>query len=205
MQLVVPNALKAWYPSSIMVPLLMIVSVLLVALQQPIQVEARSVMRSELPEPIPPQVFHEGFALVQVLITNHRDQPWSFDPEELVLRNPKGKKLNQAVGTDIAPRLVDYFRGGRPLYGAEAYGGGRIPRQTRLDSRPLPSQAGSSKVAATIGQELRDLFDSYRLQPSTLEAGESVQGFLYVKSEQSGTRLRGGQVEFPDGLRAPIR
>lgn len=162
-------------------------------------------MRSELPEPIPPQVFHEGFALIEVQITNHRQEAWSFDPEEVVLRNPKGKILKQAVGTDIAPRLVDYYRGGRPLYGAEAYGGSRIPRQTRLDSRSHPSQAGSSKVPATIGQEIRDLFDSYRLQPSTLEAGESVQGFLYVQSKHSGTRLRGGQVEFPDGLRASIR
>jgi len=70
-----------------------------------------SVKRSDLPDDFPFQVLNEGFAILKLKMENRSSEAWTFRPEEVEVFEGGGKKLDRAVPTDIAPKLMKYYRG----------------------------------------------------------------------------------------------
>ncbi len=74
--------------------------------------------RSELPDDFPFQVLNEGFAILKLKMENRSSEAWTFRPEEVEVFERGGKKLDRAIPTDIAPKLMKYYRGSqRGIYG----------------------------------------------------------------------------------------
>ena len=155
-----------------------------------------SVKRSDLPDDFPFQVLNEGFAVLQLKMENLSSESWTFRPEEVEVFEGGGKKLDRAVPTDIAPKLMKYYRGTqRGIYG-EGYAGGRPTRQ-QLEQAPTVEPGGSSRtVSAGVGGSLRAVLEDFQVQEVNLAPGETAEGFFYLKSKKSGGKLAGSSLRF---------
>ncbi len=150
-----------------------------------------SVKRSELPEEFPFQVLNEGFAILQLKMENRSSEAWTFRPEEVEVFEGKGKKLDRALPTDIAPKLMKYYRGSqRGIYG-EGYAGGRPTTQEWGQAPTVEPGKIPGTVSAGVGGSLRAVLEHYQVQEVNLAPGESAEGFLYLKSKKSGGKLSG--------------
>jgi len=150
-----------------------------------------SVKRSELPEEFPFQVLNEGFAILQLKMENRSSEAWTFRPEEVEVFEGKGKKLDRALPTDIAPNLMKYYRGSqRGIYG-EGYAGGRPTTQEWEQAPTVEPGKSPGTVSAGVGEH-------FQVQEVDLEPGETAEGFFYLKSKKSGGKLSGGSLRFQD-------
>jgi len=177
----------------------LLISILL--LPAPPQIEeisftVSSVKRSELPDDFPFQVLNEGFAILNLKMENRSSEAWTFRPEEVEVFESKGKKLDRAVPTDIAPKLMKYYRGSqRGIYG-EGYSGGRPTTQQWEQASTVEPGKGSGTVSVGVGGSLRAVLEHYQVQEVNLAPGESAEGFLYLKSKKSGGKLSGSSLRF---------
>jgi len=126
----------------------LLISILL--LPAPPQIEeidftVSSVRRSELPDEFPFQVLYEGFAILNLKMENRSSEAWTFRPEEVEVFEGGGKTLDRAVPTDMAPKLMKYYRGNqRGIYG-EGYSGGR-PTTQEWEQVPTVEPGKSSRA-----------------------------------------------------------
>jgi len=155
-----------------------------------------SVKRSELPDDFPFQVLNEGFAILQLKMENRSSEAWTFRPEEVEVFEGKGKKLDRALPTDIAPKLMKYYRGSqRGIYG-EGYAGGRPTTQEWEQAPTVEPGKSPGTVSAGVGSSLRAVLEHYQVQEVNLAPGESAEGFFYLKSKKSGGKLSGSSLRF---------
>ncbi len=159
--------------------------------------------RQDMPNDFPYQMFQEGFAVLEVRLTNRSGEARQIQPDEIGIFASAKKKLEQAPTTEIAPRLLKYYVRSGGVH-PSVYGDARSgypypadPNRARYESRNettvgVPGQAG--KVDAGTGTELRSRLEMYRLKPGDLEVGGQVHGYLYVKSKKSGAALSGGYI-----------
>ena len=163
---------------------------------QSIELQATSIPKGDLPVGFPEQVLDAGFAIIEVTVGNNGEAPVQVAPDLVQAWSPKKKKLVQVPSTKILPRLVKFYRVGGAGVASEVYAGGPAT------SRPTPPagnpKADNSNYSVIITQQLRVVLDGYRLKQGTLEPGESIQGFLYVKSKHRGRKLAGGKVTLGD-------
>jgi len=177
----------------------LLISVLL--LSAPPQIEeigftVSSVRRSELPDDFPFQVLNEGFAILKLKIENGSSKAWTFRPEEVEVFEGKGKELDRAIPTDIAPKLMKYYRGSqRGIYG-EGYSGGRPTAQEWEQVPTVEPGRSSGTVSVGVGSSLRAVLEHYQVQEVNLAPGETAEGFFYLKSKKSGGKLSGGSLRF---------
>lgn len=174
--------------------------------EQALDCEARSLRRQDLPDDFPFVIFEEGFAVLEVRCTNRAVEPQEIDPDRIQVFSPDKKSLEQARGTDIAPRLVKYYtRGGgvHPSIHGEARNGYPYPpdpNRARYEAtRPtvgVPGHAGT--VDAGAGPALRSTLEEYRVKKTLLESGGELHGYLYVESKKSGNKLSGGHIVIDD-------
>ncbi len=161
-----------------------------------ISFEISSVKRSELPDDFPFQVLNEGFAILKLKMENRSSEAWTFRPEEVEVFEPKGKKLDRAVPTDIAPKLMKYYRGGqRGIYGG-GYSGGRPTTQEWEQAPTVEPGRSPGTVSVGVGGSLRAVLEHYEVKEVDLAPGETAEGFFYLKSKQSGGKLSGGSLRF---------
>ena len=155
-----------------------------------------SVKRSELPDDFPFQVLHEGFAILNLQMENRSSEAWTFHPEEVEVFEPKGKKLDRAVPTDIAPKLMKFYRGSqRGIYG-EGYSGERPTTQEWEQVPTVEPGVSSGTVSVGVGSSLRAVLEHYQVQEVNLAPGETAEGFFYLKSKKSGGKLSGSSLRF---------
>ena len=163
---------------------------------QSIELQARSIPRGDLPVGFPEPVLDAGFAIIEVTVGNSGEAPVQVAPDLVQAWSPRKKKLAQVPSTKILPKLVKFYRGGGAGVGGQVDAGGLAT------SRPSPPagspKAGDSSYSVIITQQLRVVLDGYRLKQGTLEPGESIQGFIYVKSKHRGRKLAGGKVTLGD-------
>ncbi len=172
-------------------------------------VEVTSLRKKDLPRGFPFQVFQEGFAILGVLVRNDSSADFHLDPEEMEARNHKKKPIERARSTDITPKIMKYHRAGQigtpggihtrstspvqdPRYGGQDPRYGRGANRTR--GRTVDVGGGGSTpgvVGAGEAQKVRALLEEYEIQPRTIPAGETVEGFFYLKSKKSGRKLTG--------------
>ncbi len=155
-----------------------------------------SVKRSDLPNDFPFQTLDVGFAVLKLKMENLSSEAWTFRPEEVEFFEGKGKKLDRALPTDIAPKLMKFYRGGqRGIYG-EGYSGGR-PTYRQWEQVPTVEPGRSpGTVSAGVGGSLRAVLEHYQVQEVELAPGETAEGFLYLKSNKSGGKLSGSSLRF---------
>ena len=163
-----------------------------------------SVKRSDLPDDFPFQVLDVGFAVLQLKMENRSSETWTFRPEEVEVFERKGKKLDRAIPTDIAPKLMKFYRGGqRGIYG-EGYSGGR-PTHEQWEQVPTVEPGRSpGTVSAGVGGSLRAVLEHYQVQEVNLAPGETAEGFLYLKSKKSGGKLSGSSLRFQNQVSIEI-
>ncbi len=182
-----------------------------VELEKGVFVEVKSLRKKDLPRGFPFQVLQEGFAILGVVVRNDSSTSFHIDPEVMEARNHKKKRIKRARSTDITPKIMKYQRAGRMGTGGGIYSSGRDPRYGRQDPRyggPNPGGVGRTRqigrtvdvggggstpgvVRAGEAQKVRALLDEYEFQPRTIPAGESLEGFFYLKSKKSGRKLSG--------------
>ena len=173
-------------------------------------VEVKSLLKKDLPRGFPFQVFQEGFAILGVVVRNDSSASFRIDPAVMEARNHKKKRIKRARSTDITPKIVKYYRAGQMGTHRRIYSEGQDPRYGRQDpryGRQTPSYGGDPRrtgrvvdvgggsqpgvVNAGAAQQVRALLEEYEIQPRTIAAGESVEGFFYLKSKKSGRKLTG--------------
>ncbi len=160
-------------------------------------VEAKSLMKKDVANGFPLLVFEAGFAVLEVHIKNDSTEAFSIDLEELQVFSKKGKEIERALPTDIAPKLMKFYTGGSVGIHGEAYSGyPRRPTQAEMDRSPTIGTASTvGKVSATKGQEIRALLESFELNSGTVAPGEEAGGYVYLKSKKSGNKLNGGYLQ----------
>ena len=163
-----------------------------------------SVKRSALPDDFPYQTLDVGFAVLKLKMENLSSEAWTFRPEEVEVFEGGGKKLDRAVPSDIAPRLMKFYRGSqRGIYG-EGYTGGR-PTHQQWEQVPTVEPGRSSRtVSAGVGGILRAVLEHYQVQEVELAPGETAEGFLYLKSKKSGGKLSGSSLRFQNQVSIEI-
>ncbi len=172
-------------------------------------VEVTSLRKKDLPRDFPFQVFQEGFAILGVVVRNDSSADFHLDPEKMEARNHKKKPIERARSTDITPKILKYHRVGkmgtqggihtRSTYpGQDPRYGGQDPRYGRRGNRTRGRTidvggggSGPGVVSAGAAQEVRALLEEYEIQPRNIPAGETVEGFFYLKSKKSGRKLSG--------------
>ena len=174
-----------------------------VEIEKGIFVSAASLVRRDLPDDFPYQVFHEGFAVVRVQIRNSSSADvFSMDPERMTVQDPKGKTLKRVSAAELTPKMVKYYQGGGggPGVSLTTSAGGPVfsPRQRPYGERRTTIGGGNPGIIH-VGKvkELRELLDRYEIQAVNVAPGQTVAGFFYLKSKKSGNRLIGGQVRLP--------
>ena len=174
-----------------------------VEIEKGIFVSAASLVRRDLPDDFPYQVFHEGFAVVRVQVRNSSSADvFSLDPERMSVHDPKGKTLKRVSAAELTPKMVKYYQGGGggPGISLTTSAGGPVfsPRQRPYGERRT-TIGGSGPGIIHVGKvkELRELLDHYEIQAVNVAPGQTIEGFFYLKSKKSGNRLIGGQVRLP--------
>ena len=172
-------------------------------IEKGIFVSAASMVRRDLPDDFPYQVFHEGFAVVRVQVRNASTAGFSLDPERMTVHDPKGKTLKRVSAAELTPKMVKYYRGGGggPGVSLRTSAGGPVfsPRQRPYGERRTTIGGGGGPGIIHVGKvkELRELLDRYEIQAANVGPGQTIEGFFYLKSKKSGNRLIGGQVLLP--------
>jgi hypothetical protein len=187
---------------------LSIVPVLVVSVLEPttnpaVEITAESVMRSDLPNDFPFQVFDVGFAVLKIRVKNVSNQQAVLDPATFQAKDPKGKRLKRVEPVEVTPKLMKFYRSGGPPsihgevgYGYPPYPGAYPPHRDRRPTVGVGVPAG--KVDVSTGGVLRELLERYQLSLVVLEPGQEVQGFIYLESKKSGRALSGGRVTLAD-------
>jgi hypothetical protein len=166
------------------------------ALAETVELSASSMRRSDLPNDFPFQVLDVKMAILEVKVRNLSASELEFDPAGLQIRNPKGKEMEQAELTEIVPKLMKYYRGGQLGVMGEIHVGDPRYKDRRQQTPTISPKANPSSISIDIAPRLRSALEYYGLKKTTIAPGESVKGFVYVKSKKSGGKLAGSKVEF---------
>ncbi len=162
---------------------------------QGIELQARSVPRGELPIGFPEEILDAGFAIIEVTVVNREESPVQVGPEMVQAWSRGNKRLAQVTSTKILPKLLKFYRGSGPR-GGEVYAGG--PATGRPAASGGNEDSDADTYSALLTQQFKLVLDGYRLNPGPLDAGESIQGYIYVKSKHRGRKLAGGKVTLND-------
>jgi hypothetical protein len=162
-------------------------------LGSPVDLRTASFSRADLPDDFPFQALYENFAVIQVTISNNSKETWSFEPDDLQVFAPGGKKLKRALPTQITPKLIKYYKGNQAGIHGEIYAGGRPPYNQRQQTPTIEPSSRPRSYSISIPERIREILEYYELKPAEIEPGQRVEGFLYLKSKKHGTKLSGGK------------
>lgn len=165
--------------------------------------EATVIEKRHLPDHFPFQLLDQGFAIVEVRVSNTGNQALDFDASSVKVFEKKGKELEVALMTEMVPKLVKSYRGTRlGIHGEGRYG---YPGYSRIPGRPgiVPGPTISpnpdvGSISVTLADELREKLEAQQLRSALIEPGTSVEGYVYLKSKKSGKKLLGGFVQVLD-------
>jgi hypothetical protein len=160
-----------------------------------IELQVSSLKKSGLPDDFPFQILHQGFAVLKLTVKNSSPKEWNLQLSDSAVFSSKGKKIERALSTDIAPKIVElYSKTSRGIH-SEGYIGGR-PTPSQMNRAPtIQTAPGVRSVSASIGHEVRKLLESFEIAEGILSPGDEASGLFYLKSEKSGTALEGGRFQ----------
>lgn len=185
----------------------LLISVLLLASTpqvQEITFDVFSLKRSDLPDDFPLQVLDVGFAVLKLKVRNGSAGTWTFHPAALQVFERGGKKLDRAIPTEITPKLMKFYRGGQLDISGEGYYGRRPTPQEQQRVPTVEPGARTGTVSATLGSRLRAILEHYEVKPVDVAPGQTWEGFLYLKSKKTGSRLSGSSLRFENQVSIEI-
>jgi hypothetical protein len=144
-----------------------------------------------VPNDFPFQILSEGFAIIELEVANSGSGDFELTFDEIRVVDSKGKMIERALSTDMAPKVFKYYKGSRQVIHGEGHVGAvgpRTPTRTVGIHPPAPS------ISADTGQRIRALLESYEIQPGVIAPQESRAGYFYLKSKRSGRKLQGASV-----------
>lgn len=158
-----------------------------------LELVVESVQKKDLPDDFPFHMLNKNFAVLKIVIRNNSKETWSLRLEETQAYSKKGKEIERALSTDIAPEIVElYTRTSRGVHGEGYYG--RRPSTYEMSRAPTVQTApGVRAVSASIGEEIRALVEKFEIQDQDIEPGQAISGYYYLKSKKSGRELAGGR------------
>jgi len=159
---------------------------------QELELKARSLAKPELPLGFPMEVLDAGFAVIEIIVKNKKDSAVQLRPDRILIRGTNKKKLSRVSPKKIIGKLKKFFRG---QYGIEreVYTGSSLP--------PPGDYQGDTGGAGILGPVLNQILvilKGYQLKGGSLEKGELIQGYIYVKSKKWGPSLSGGRAQLDD-------
>ncbi len=159
---------------------------------QDMELKARSMLKGTLPIGFPTEILDAGFAVIELTIINKGESSKEVSPDTILTWSPKKKRLSRVLPSKIMPRMMKFYRGQNRI-GGDIYTGSSLPPGGNSGGVTAGSRARSYSVVAI--QQLRIILEGYQLKKGALEGGESIQGYIYVKSKKRGVQLAGGKVE----------
>lgn len=161
-------------------------------------VQTASLGRQEMPEKFPYQLLNEGFAVLKITLDNASTEQWTVKVEDLEVFSRKGKRIERARPTDITPKILKYYTG---ITGYDGHPEARTVREEIYREHRIGVRTGQAMVSLETVEGLRGTLEGYELKDATLAPGETVEAFYYLKSKETGKKLKGGWVIL-DGKRA---
>jgi len=159
---------------------------------QDMELKARSMSKGVLPIGFPTEILDAGFAVIELTIINKGESLKEVSPDLILTWSPKKKRLSRVPPSKIIPKMMKFYRG-RNRIGGDIYTGSSLPPRGNAGGATAGSRARSYSVVAV--QQLRVILEGYQLKEGSLEGGESIQGYIYVKSKKRSAQLSGGKVE----------
>lgn len=170
-----------------------------------VQVEAYFLSMHRLPQDIDFSVLNSGFGVLYLKIKNNTSAPVALDPAIARLSDPKNKPVERALPTEIAPKVVDKWSGGK---GNVSIGqGGRMdPYGRRWPTGPEVSMGRDDTrvVQAGKGQQIREVLERYQLKKAELQPDEEIEVLLYFKTKKHPLDLAGAQLTLAPGLTTTV-
>ena len=163
-----------------------------------LEITVQSLRRADLPNNFPFQILNEGFAVLRVALRNPSEVESALDFSGFSFRGPGNKKLKRALPTEITLKLIKYYQGGSLGIHGEVIVG---RRPSPADLRRAPTVSGDrtgTSIDVSTGSRLRAILENFELSEEPLAGGEAREGFIYLKSKKSGTRLRGSSIQLQD-------
>jgi len=90
-----------------------------------------------------------------------------------------------------------------PLLSSGTPSGIPLPIDAPLSSSVEPGRSPGT-VSAGVGGSLRAVLEHYQVQEVNLAPGETVEGFLYLKSKKTGGKLSGGSLRIQNQVSIEI-
>ena len=158
---------------------------------QELELKARSLAKAELPLGFPMEVLDAGFAVIEITLKNNRDSAVELRPDRILIRSANKKKLSRVSPEKILAKLKKFFRG---QYGMErdVYTGSSLPPPGGKND------LGGAGILGPVLNQILVILKGYQLKGGSLEKGELIQGYIYVKSKKWGPSLSGGRAQLDD-------
>lgn len=160
---------------------------------QDMDLKARSMSKDYLPIGFPTEILDAGFAVIELTIINKGESSMEVSPDRVLTWSPKRKRLSRIQPSKMLPKMMKFYRGRSGIDG-DIYTGSNLPPPP--GGNPGDATAGSMarSYSAVALQQLRVILNGYQLKKGSLAGGESIQGYIFVKSKKRGAQLSGGKV-----------
>ncbi len=180
-------------------------SVWLQAPSPDVKVEAYFLSMHRLPPEVDYSILNSGFGVLYMKIRNDLSTPLPLDPDAAVLTDPKNKPVARAVPTEIAPKVVDKWSGGKSTLQT---GQGRYidPYGRRWSTGPEVTigREEARVVHASKGQQIREILERYQLKKADLNPGEEIEVLLYFKTKKYPLDFVGAKLQLAPGVTTTV-
>ncbi len=170
-----------------------------------VKVEAYFLSMHRLPAELDYSILNSGFGVLYLKIRNDSNAPLPLDPDAAALSDPKNKLVARAVPTEIAPKVVDKWSGGKSNVQT---GQGRYidPYGRRWSTGPEVSigRDEARVVQASKGQQIREVLERYQLKKADLKPGEEIEVLLYFKTKKYPLDFVGAKLQLAPGLTTTV-
>jgi hypothetical protein len=169
--------------------LILILSLALQGSVEEHRMSSKSLGRQDMPDQFPYQLLSEGFAVLEITLQNHSKEEWLLKVDDIEVFSKKGKRIKPALPTDITPKILKYYMG---MVGYDGHPEERTIREEIYQERTVGVRTGQPMISVDTVEGLKSTLERYRLKDSRIAPGETVEAFYYLKSKDSGNRLKGG-------------
>ncbi len=170
-----------------------------------VNVEAYFLSMHRLPSEIDYSILNSGFGVLYLKIRNDSKVALSLDPDAAALSDPQNKPVARAIPTEIAPKVVDKWSGGKSNVSV-GQGGTMDPYGRRWSTGPQVSMGrdDAKVVQASKGQQIREVLERYQLKKAELQPGEEREVLLYFKTKKYPLDLAGSKLTLAPGLTTTV-
>jgi len=108
-----------------------------------------------------------------------------LDPDTVVLSDLKNKPVERALPTEIAPKVVDKWSGGKGNL-TVGQGGRMDPYGRRWPTGPevIVGRDETKVIQAGKGQQIREVLERYQLKKGEVTPGQEIEVLLYFKTKK---------------------